>query len=77
MIGRHVELVDHVVESPDISRRHARITVERGQCQIEDLNSVNNTRVNGRLLDVFTPVPLSPGDRVSFGTFEMQVSAGC
>ena len=75
VIGRHAELVDQVVENPDISRRHARITVEHGQCQIEDMNSGNSTRVNGRLLDVFTPVPLSPGDKVSFGAFEMQVSA--
>ena len=76
VIGRQALLVDHVMDIPEISRRHARITVEGGQCQIEDINSTNGTRVNGNRLLVFTPAPISPGDIVSFGKIEMQISTG-
>ena len=71
VIGRHAALVDHVVEGTHISRRHARITVEHGQCRIEDLNSTNGTQVNGRRLKAFAPTPIAPGDRVLFGTVEV------
>ena len=76
VIGRHAALVDHVVEDTHISRRHARITVEHGQCRIEDLNSTNGTQVNGRRLEAFAPTPIAPGDRVLFGTVEVQASDG-
>ena len=76
VIGRHAALVDHVVEGKHISRRHARITVEHGQCRIEDLNSTNGTQVNGRRLEAFAPTPIAPGDRVLLGTVEVQASDG-
>ncbi len=48
VIGRHPMLVDYPVEDASISRRHARITLDAGQCRIEDMNSTGGTRVNGK-----------------------------
>lgn len=61
-----------VLDSPDVSRRHARLSWVGNQLRIEDLNSTNGTRVNG------TPVRLSdlrPGDHVTLGTQTLTVEA--
>ena len=74
VVGRHGALVDQVVADANISRRHARITVEHGQCAIEDLNSKNGTRVNGVRLVAFEPAAITAGDKIHLATIEMQVS---
>ena len=74
VVGRHGALVDQVVADANISRRHARITVEHGQCAIEDLNSKNGTRVNGVRLVAFEPATITAGDKVHLATIELQVS---
>ncbi len=74
VIGRHAALVDYPIEDPKISRRHLRITVEHGQCYIEDMNSTNGTQVNGRYLKAFVSTLLSPGDKISIGRIELQVT---
>lgn len=49
----------------EVSRQHARIHVEEGRVQVEDLGSTNGTRINGdRLLG---PVMLQDGDRLEMG----------
>ena len=74
VVGRHGALVDEVVADTNISRRHARITVEHGRCAIEDLNSSNGTRVNGVRLVAFEPAAITAGDKIHLATIEMQVS---
>ena len=74
VVGRHGALVDQVVADANISRRHARITVEHGRCAIEDLNSKNGTRVNGVRLVAFEPAAITAGDKIHLATIEMQVS---
>ena len=74
VVGRHGALVDQVVADANISRRHARITVEHGQCAIEDLNSKNGTRVNGVRLVAFEPAAITAGDKIHLATIELQVS---
>jgi two-component system, cell cycle response regulator len=49
----------------EVSRHHARIRVEEGRVQVEDLGSTNGTRVNGALIR--GPVDLAAGDRLSMG----------
>ena len=49
----------------EVSRHHARILVEEGRVQLEDLGSTNGTQVNGELLH--GPVDLHAGDRVAIG----------
>lgn len=55
------------IDSPLVSREHARITVKADGTYIEDLRSVNGTWVNGARIRTLTP--LGPGDHVAFASF--------
>lgn len=54
------------IDSVSISRRHARIVVDRCYAVIEDLGSKNGTSVGGRRLRA--PRELTSGDQILFGT---------
>lgn len=59
-----------IIDSPDVSRRHARFEYAGGQARLYDLNSTNGTRVNGeaiRVTDIF------PGDTITLGSQEMRL----
>jgi pSer/pThr/pTyr-binding forkhead associated (FHA) protein len=49
-----------------VSRRHARIAVEKSGATLEDLKSKNGTKVGDA--SVATPVKLRDGDRIVVGT---------
>jgi two-component system, cell cycle response regulator len=49
----------------EVSRHHARIRVEEGRIQVEDLGSTNGTRVNGKLIR--GSADLRAGDRLTIG----------
>jgi DNA-binding winged helix-turn-helix (wHTH) protein len=53
------------IESPSVSRRHARIRVEGGQAILEDLGSKNGTFWRGQRISA--PVTLSDGDEIRLG----------
>ncbi|MBI1753065.1 MAG: diguanylate cyclase [Acidobacteria bacterium] len=55
----------------EVSRHHARIRLEEGQVQVEDLGSTNGTRVNGEA--VHGPRSLKAGDRLSLGGHVLKV----
>jgi DNA-binding winged helix-turn-helix (wHTH) protein len=59
-----------------ISRRHARVVVNRDGISIEDLGSKNGTLVSGKRLS--GPTALRAGDTIQIGDFELvlHVSAG-
>jgi hypothetical protein len=50
-----------------ISRKHARIIIQDGQCKIEDLGSTNGTLINGQRLMANVPMPFNIGDVVRVG----------
>jgi hypothetical protein len=54
------------LDSPSVSRRHARVVVSGGRAILEDLGSKNGTRVAGRAAD--GPTPLADGDTLRFGS---------
>jgi pSer/pThr/pTyr-binding forkhead associated (FHA) protein len=56
------------LDSTDVSRRHARITVRDDAATVEDLGSTNGTFVNGKRLT--GAVKLSAGMTVTFGSTE-------
>jgi hypothetical protein len=72
IIGRVVGS-DVVVSDPEVSRRHASITWERGQPVIRDLGSTNGTFVNG--VRITGPRALSDGDTIGLG--KVQLSFQC
>jgi DNA-binding winged helix-turn-helix (wHTH) protein len=73
VIGREPGTSIHI-DSPGISRHHARIVVTRGEAVIEDLGSKNGTQLNGTRIT--QPARLSDGDRIGLGavrlTFQSQ-----
>ena len=61
VIGRAPQC-DLSINVDRLSRKHARIYMAGGQLLIEDLNSHNGTKVNGRL--IAQPYVLHPGDEI-------------
>lgn len=53
------------INDAEISRRHARLSLQGGKYVLEDLGSTNGTFVNGQRLG--GPHVLKPGDVISFG----------
>ena len=53
------------IDSPGVSRSHARILIAHGAAVLEDLESKNGTHLNGTLIT--TPSPLSDGNEIRLG----------
>jgi DNA-binding NtrC family response regulator len=71
-IGRIAE-VELRVDHASVSRRHARILVDRGEIRISDLDSHNGTRVNGVRVDGVRV--LMTGDVIAVGEVLLVVHA--
>lgn len=56
---------DIVINDPEVSRRHARLSNQGNQYIIEDLGSTNGTSINGQRLT--GPYMLRPGEQITFG----------
>ncbi len=66
---------DIVLEDPQVSRHHARLTLQGDSYFVEDLGSTNGSFVNGRR--VMSPTPLNPGDKLGLGdTVVLEVQGG-
>lgn len=72
-VGRHPDLVDAVLDHPDVSRRHARFFWRAGRFQVEDLNSSHGTWVRDERLQPFRPVDVRPGDEILLGKLKMDL----
>lgn len=53
------------LDSPGISRHHARIDVANGEATLEDVGSKNGTQLNGRRIEI--PARLADGDEIRVG----------
>lgn len=72
LMGRHAEGAGRLADDPEISRSHARVTVEdSGFCAVEDLGSTNGTFVNG--LRLSGPQTLREGDTIELGATTLVV----
>jgi len=65
-VGSDVRLDDR-----QVSRSHARLMIDAASVSLEDLQTVNGTRVNGN--EVTTQQPLHHGDTVQFGGSEFMI----
>jgi pSer/pThr/pTyr-binding forkhead associated (FHA) protein len=74
IIGRDPEKCQIVLNDPEISGEHAKVTKTMINCFIEDLNSSNGTYVNGERIN---KVELENGDEFTIGetTFALDVSS--
>jgi pSer/pThr/pTyr-binding forkhead associated (FHA) protein len=64
-----------VIDDPQVSRRHAQLTVTTRHVTIEDLNSINGVYVNDERL-VGDPRVLREGDRIQIGSEELRFDSG-
>jgi DNA-binding winged helix-turn-helix (wHTH) protein len=68
ILGRDAD-AEVFLESPSVSRRHARICIADGHATFEDLGSKNGSSVGGRRAQ--GPVPLADGDVIITGIIEL------
>jgi FHA domain len=72
LIGRHADGPGRLADDQEISRSHARVTLEpNGFLSIEDLGSTNGTFVNG--LRIHAPQTLNAGDTIELGSTTLVV----
>jgi pSer/pThr/pTyr-binding forkhead associated (FHA) protein len=72
LVGRDA-MASLCIPDEHISRRHARILVEKGLLTVQDLDTRNGTFVNGRRE---YKRPLKDGDRIEFGSYVILVHIG-
>jgi ABC-type multidrug transport system ATPase subunit len=70
-VGRS-EASDILLDSPIVSRSHARLTRRDGALIADDLGSTNGTYLNGRRIE---RGKLEVGDRLVVGPFELEIAA--
>ncbi len=70
LLGRHQEC-DIQLNSRKISRRHCCIAQVQDYLVVRDLHSTNGIRVNGKKV---LEAKLGPGDKISIGNFEYEVT---
>lgn len=66
-LGRHPALAEIVVDDPSVSRRHARLSLREGALAVEDLNSLNGTRLDETALAPFARTPIREGQTLGLG----------
>jgi DNA-binding winged helix-turn-helix (wHTH) protein len=69
LLGRDADVAVWL-ESPTVSRHHARICIRGEDATIEDLESKNGTYMRGERL--VTPAPLADGDEVRIGSVKVR-----
>ena len=67
ILGRSSTAAQLCVKNTSVSAQHFSLIFRSGKIEVEDLNSSNGTRVNGRKLTPSKPVPLADGDRIEAG----------
>jgi len=72
LVGRGADAAV-VVESPTLSRAHARLLVDGDGVRVLDLGSTNGTRVAGREAEPGTPLAVPPGAHLELGSVACRI----
>ena len=75
LIGKNQQYVDMIIDSPAVSRIHARLRFRAGRYFIGDLSSRNGTTVNGEAVCGEEERVLSEGDVITFADVSYIFSA--
>ena len=67
ILGRSTNSAQLCLKNTSVSGQHFSLIFRNGKVEVEDLNSSNGTRINGRRLTPFKPVPIADGDRIEVG----------
>ena len=68
-----IDLQQFGADDLGVSRKHMRLWSENGELFIEDLASLNHSRLNGNLLEGHTPQRIRHGDQIALGGLELKV----
>ena len=72
VIGRNNDLSQLHLSHDSVSRQHATLSSRGGTIHVEDRNSGNGTKVNGREIAIGSPpVALQPGDKLTLGEVDL------
>lgn len=72
VIGRNNDLSQLHLSHDSVSRQHATLSSRGGTIHVEDRNSGNGTKVNGREIVIGSPpVALQPGDKLTLGEVDL------
>ncbi len=66
-LGRSPANAEFIIDHEEVSREHIRLRCDDGELYAEDLNALNGTKVNGRLLNPRQQVLLQNNDRLEVG----------
>ena len=66
-LGRSPTNAEFIIGHEEVSREHVRLMCADGEFYAEDLNALNGTKVNGRLLNPREKVLLQNNDRLEIG----------
>lgn len=75
-IGRQASVVDEVISSAELSKRHLRFSNQNDKVVVEDLNSTNGSKLNNSDLKPFDLCPVHSGDVLHLGSLKLVVSRG-
>ncbi len=67
VLGRSPANAEFIIDHEEVSREHVRFTCVDGELYAEDLNALNGTKVNSRLLNPREQVLLRDNDRLEIG----------
>ena len=76
VVGRHPYGSTIVLDHPEVSRRHFRLTADGGRILIEDLQSTNGTEVGNVPLRPGTHQELQKGESLRVGSLALRVTIG-
>ncbi len=66
-LGRSPASAEFIIDHEEVSREHIRLACADGELYAEDLNALNSTKLNGRLLNPREQVLLQNNDRLEIG----------
>jgi len=73
-VGRHPALCEYVIDDSGVSHRHIRLSRGADGMLVEDVNSLNGTRLDGHPLQPFEPVIVRDGQRLTVGRVSLTVA---
>ena len=76
LMGKMKTRVDEVIEGEGISRIHAMIKEQDGKYYLSDLNSLNGTAVNGKLMDANETMEIADGDVIMLADTALSFQTG-
>ncbi len=73
VVGRSPRNATLLIDDPTLSREHVRFFADKNAIYIEDLETTNGTKVNGRDLVYGTPVRVRHGDSLDLGAVKVEL----